>query len=163
AGRRARAGPRRPAPAAPSRARPGSLPRPAGPRRPAPGSPSRRPAGPASPPPPRARTSRTRPSAGPRAWRRTSRTRRGTAPPRTLTPPPPPGAPPGLTLRPFRGLRYSADAVEDLGAVTSPPYDVLDPDAVLALESAEPHNVVRLILPREEESGPEGRYEHAAR
>jgi uncharacterized protein (DUF1015 family) len=65
-------------------------------------------------------------------------------------------------LRPVRGLRYERSAVGDLAAVTSPPYDVLDPDAVLALESAEPHNVVRLILPREEDSGPEGRYEHAA-
>src|SRR5947208_78354 len=96
-----------------------------------------------------------------RRHRREAVDRRGRTMP-GVTPPGPPG-PPGLTLRPFRGLRYSGDAVEDLGAVTSPPYDVLDPDAVLALESAEPHNVVRLILPREEESGPEGRYEHAAR
>jgi uncharacterized protein (DUF1015 family) len=69
----------------------------------------------------------------------------------------------GLVLKPLRGLRYAPDRVSSLAAVTSPPYDVLDNDAVLALESADPHNVVRLILPREEESGPEGRYEHAAR
>src|SRR5262245_55029839 len=69
----------------------------------------------------------------------------------------------GLVLNPLRGLRYAADHVSSLAAVTSPPYDVLDGDAVIALESADPHNVVRLILPREEESGPEGRYEHAAR
>ena len=72
-------------------------------------------------------------------------------------------APRGLVLNPLRGLRYAPDRVSSLAAVTSPPYDVLDGDAVIALESADPHNVVRLILPREEESGPEGRYEHAAR
>jgi uncharacterized protein (DUF1015 family) len=59
-------------------------------------------------------------------------------------------------------VRYAPDIVDDLGAVTSPPYDVLDPEAVLGLESADPYNVVRLILPRDEESGPEGRYAHAA-
>ena len=69
----------------------------------------------------------------------------------------------GLVLNPLRGLRYDPGRVSSLAAVTSPPYDVLDADAVLALESLDPHNVVRLILPRAEESGPEGRYEHAAR
>jgi uncharacterized protein (DUF1015 family) len=69
----------------------------------------------------------------------------------------------GLVLNPLRGLRYDPDHVSSLAAVTSPPYDVLDREAVIALESADPHNVVRLILPRDEESGPEGRYEHAAR
>lgn len=73
-----------------------------------------------------------------------------------------PSGPHRLVLRPVRGLRYDHEAVGDLAAATSPPYDVLDQDAVLALESAEPHNVVRLILPRDEESGPAGRYEHAA-
>ncbi len=68
----------------------------------------------------------------------------------------------GLTLQPFRGVRYDPAAVGDLAAVTSPPYDVLDADAVLALESNESHNVVRLILPRDEECGTESRYEHAA-
>ncbi len=69
----------------------------------------------------------------------------------------------GLVLRPFRGVRFDADKVADLARVTSPPYDVVDRDGVLSLESADPHNVVRLILPRREECGDEGRYEHAAR
>ncbi len=68
----------------------------------------------------------------------------------------------GLAVHPFRGVRYVADRVGDLAAVTSPPYDVLDSDAVLALESTESHNVVRLILPRDEDCGSESRYEHAA-
>lgn len=68
----------------------------------------------------------------------------------------------GLVLAPFRGVRYQPGRVRDLGAVTSPPYDVVDAGAVAALESADPHNVVRLILPRKEGCGPEGRYAHAA-
>jgi uncharacterized protein (DUF1015 family) len=68
----------------------------------------------------------------------------------------------GLTLLPFRGVRYVEARVSDLAEVTSPPYDVLDADGVLALESADSHNVVRLILPRDDDCGPEGRYEHAA-
>lgn len=53
-----------------------------------------------------------------------------------------------LVLSPFRGLRYAADQISDLTAVTSPPYDVLDRETVAALAAAEPHNIVRVILPR---------------
>lgn len=67
-----------------------------------------------------------------------------------------------LALLPFRGVRYAADEATDLARLTSPPYDVLDAEGVLALESADSHNVVRLILPRDDDSGPEGRYQHAA-
>ncbi|MEO8328703.1 MAG: DUF1015 domain-containing protein [Candidatus Nanopelagicales bacterium] len=55
-------------------------------------------------------------------------------------------APTGLTLLPFRATRYAG---VDLAAVTSPPYDVVEPDRTLHLEAANPYNVVRLILPRE--------------
>ncbi|KPI22906.1 putative conserved protein UCP033563 [Actinobacteria bacterium OK074] len=59
------------------------------------------------------------------------------------------GAHQGLELTPFRGLRYDADRVGSLAAVTSPPYDVVvRPDGLLHLESADPHNIVRLILPQ---------------
>ncbi|WP_055492589.1 DUF1015 domain-containing protein [Streptomyces sp. TP-A0356] len=55
----------------------------------------------------------------------------------------------GLELVPFRGLRYDPDRVGSLAAVTSPPYDVVvRPDGLLHLESADPHNIVRLILPQ---------------
>lgn len=54
----------------------------------------------------------------------------------------------GLELTPFRGLRYDPDRVGSLAAVTSPPYDVVvRPDGLLHLESADPYNIVRLILP----------------
>ncbi|MGA4848015.1 DUF1015 domain-containing protein [Streptomyces sp. G5(2025)] len=55
----------------------------------------------------------------------------------------------GLDLIPFRGLRYVPEQVGSLAAVTSPPYDVVvRPDGLLHLESADPHNIVRLILPQ---------------
>ncbi|MFG2891815.1 DUF1015 family protein [Streptomyces sp. NPDC048248] len=54
----------------------------------------------------------------------------------------------GLRLLPFRGLRYAPDRVSSLTAVTSPPYDVVvRPDGVRHLETADPYNIVRLILP----------------
>lgn len=90
---------------------------------------------------------------------------------------PPPGGPgdpghvatAGLSLSPFRGLRYVPERVGTLAAVTSPPYDVVDPHRRLSLETADPHNVVRLILPRPEpeDTGErpdrDTRYRHAAR
>lgn len=78
----------------------------------------------------------------------------------TTTPPAPtPGA---LSLLPFRGVRYSPERVSSLAAVTSPPYDVVvRPDGIHYLETADPHNVVRLILPQT--ADPAERHELAAR
>ncbi|MFD1656840.1 DUF1015 domain-containing protein [Streptomyces caeni] len=68
----------------------------------------------------------------------------------------------GLDLTPFRGLRYNPDRVRSLAAVTSPPYDVVvRPDGLHHLESADPHNIVRLILPQA--PTPAARNEQAAR
>ncbi|MFI7275233.1 DUF1015 family protein [Streptomyces sp. NPDC049879] len=54
----------------------------------------------------------------------------------------------GLDLAPFRALRYATGRVAGLADVTSPPYDVVvRPDGQRALETADPHNIVRLILP----------------
>jgi uncharacterized protein (DUF1015 family) len=67
----------------------------------------------------------------------------------------------GLQLFPFRGLRYVPERVGSLSAVTSPPYDVVvRPDGLQHLESADPHNIVRLILPQA--STPAARNEQAA-
>jgi uncharacterized protein (DUF1015 family) len=53
-------------------------------------------------------------------------------------------------LAPFRGIRYARDRVSGIANVTSPPYDVIS-DAILDhLRAADPHNVVRLILPGED-------------
>ncbi|MGW2560327.1 DUF1015 domain-containing protein [Streptomyces sp. NPDC001514] len=67
----------------------------------------------------------------------------------------------GLHMIPFRGLRYVPERVGSLAAVTSPPYDVVvRPDGLHHLESADPHNIVRLILPQA--SSPAARHEQAA-
>jgi uncharacterized protein (DUF1015 family) len=68
----------------------------------------------------------------------------------------------GLELTPFRGLRYDPDRVGSLAAVTSPPYDVVvRPDGVHHLQSADPHNIVRLILPQA--ATPSARNDQAAK
>lgn len=54
---------------------------------------------------------------------------------------------PGLELAPFRGIRYAPDRVSDIANVTSPPYDVIGTGGLGHLLSADPHNIVRLILP----------------
>jgi uncharacterized protein (DUF1015 family) len=50
-----------------------------------------------------------------------------------------------LSLAAFRGLRYGPDVA--LEAVLAPPYDVVERAEALALARADPHNVVRLVLP----------------
>jgi uncharacterized protein (DUF1015 family) len=69
--------------------------------------------------------------------------------------------PDGLLVTPFQALRFRADGA-DLARRTSPPYDVIDDAGVSALEALDPHNVVRLILPRDEDGQPGSRYRAAA-
>jgi uncharacterized protein (DUF1015 family) len=57
---------------------------------------------------------------------------------------------PGLTLRPFRAVRYDPSSVSSLAAVTSPPYDLIDEEALNRFMADEPHNIVRLILPQQD-------------
>ena len=67
-------------------------------------------------------------------------------------------------FRPFRGIRYPlapAGETADLSAVSAPPYDVIDEDERAFLEARDPHNAVRLILPRDEAGGGD-RYDAAA-
>ena len=53
-------------------------------------------------------------------------------------------------LAPFRGIRYARDRVNGIANVTSPPYDVISGGILDHLRAADPHNVVRLILPGED-------------
>ena len=65
---------------------------------------------------------------------------------------------------PFRGIRYALreeTSPADVGPVAAPPYDVIDDDSRAALESSDPRNSVRLILPRDGEDGRD-RYQVAA-
>src|ERR1039457_6000855 len=68
-----------------------------------------------------------------------------------------------LSLAPFRGVRYAEDRVSGLAEVTSPPYDVIAHDIEGQLMAADPHNVVRLILPRRVRGRPGDAYSDAAR
>ncbi|MFI5735531.1 DUF1015 family protein [Kribbella sp. NPDC051587] len=67
-----------------------------------------------------------------------------------------------LRLDPLRAWRFVAGMVSGLGAVTSPPYDVLEPALVRRLTASDLHNMVRLILPRDPNLGP-SRYDEPAR
>ncbi|GAA2943415.1 DUF1015 domain-containing protein [Streptomyces enissocaesilis] len=67
----------------------------------------------------------------------------------------------GLQLIPFRGLRYVPERVSSLAAVTSHPYAAgAGPDGPHHPDSADPHHIVRLILPRG--ATPAARAEQAA-
>jgi uncharacterized protein (DUF1015 family) len=48
---------------------------------------------------------------------------------------------------PFRALRYSSELSQKMARLTAPPYDVIPEPERQRLESLDPHNVVRLILP----------------
>ena len=68
------------------------------------------------------------------------------------------------TLRPFRALRYQPSVAPDLGGLLCPPYDVISPVEHEALLAADPHNAVRLELPKPPPGGaPAERYREAAR
>ncbi|MGY1673779.1 DUF1015 domain-containing protein [Geodermatophilus sp. SYSU D00710] len=65
--------------------------------------------------------------------------------------PSPLGSPPrlatGLDVRPFRALTYRQRDPGHLARVSSPAYDLVTPDGAERLAAADPHNIVRLILP----------------
>jgi uncharacterized protein (DUF1015 family) len=55
--------------------------------------------------------------------------------------------PTGLEVRPFRALTYRQRDPASLARVSSPAYDLVTPAGRERLAEADPHNVVRLILP----------------
>ncbi|RBY84659.1 DUF1015 family protein [Blastococcus sp. TF02A-26] len=59
----------------------------------------------------------------------------------------PPAAAGGLEVRPFRALTYRRHDPGQLARVSSPAYDLVTVAARHQLAQADPHNVVRLILP----------------
>src|SRR5438105_2062068 len=67
-------------------------------------------------------------------------------------------------VRAFRAFRYDLGRVGELSDVVAPPYDVIDPALQQALYERSPHNVIRLILNREEATDTEhnNRYTRAA-
>jgi uncharacterized protein (DUF1015 family) len=67
-------------------------------------------------------------------------------------------------IRAFRAYRYDLGRVGNLSDVVAPPYDVIDPALQQALYDRSPHNVIRLILNREEpgDTDTNNRYTRAA-
>ena len=53
----------------------------------------------------------------------------------------------GLDVGPFRALTYARHDPGHLARVSSPAYDLVTPDGRERLAAADPHNIVRLILP----------------
>jgi uncharacterized protein (DUF1015 family) len=56
----------------------------------------------------------------------------------------------GLDVRPFRALTYRDHSPEHLARVSSPAYDLVTAAGRERLAAADPHNIVRLILPHVE-------------
>ena len=52
-------------------------------------------------------------------------------------------------IRPFRGLRYSAEA-GSLGILTAPPYDVISEQERISFSTRSPYNIVHLTLPEQQ-------------
>jgi uncharacterized protein (DUF1015 family) len=53
------------------------------------------------------------------------------------------------TLKPLRGLRYNTEKIA-ISEVIAPPYDVISPEAREKLYLLNQHNVVRLILGKDD-------------
>jgi uncharacterized protein (DUF1015 family) len=68
-------------------------------------------------------------------------------------------------VSPFTGLVFDESVVGPLGPVTAPPYDSISAEHERRLHSASPHNVVRLILGRDEpgDDNLENKYTRGAR
>ena len=68
------------------------------------------------------------------------------------------------TIKPFKGLRYNPALIEDLAAVITPPYDVIDGAAQARYYEQSPYNIIRLeygmIRPGDDER--DNRYSRAA-
>jgi uncharacterized protein (DUF1015 family) len=60
---------------------------------------------------------------------------------------PPPSGPEGLDVHPFRALTYRQHDPAQLARVSSPAYDLVTAAGRDRLAAADPHNIVRLILP----------------
>jgi uncharacterized protein (DUF1015 family) len=66
-------------------------------------------------------------------------------------------------VRPFRALHYDPEKIPDIGSCLSQPYDVISAERQEAYYQQHPHNVIRLILGREQSGdGPsDNRYTRA--
>lgn len=65
------------------------------------------------------------------------------------------------TIKAFRGIRFNEQRVGSFDNVVTPPFDVIDSPTRDQLESLSPYNMVRLLLPKDDDGL--SRYEAAAR
>ena len=63
------------------------------------------------------------------------------------------------TVKGFRGIRYNPEKIKNFGDVLAPPYDVINSKEQDELYNKNPHNVIRLILPKGED---DSKYQEAA-
>ena len=50
-------------------------------------------------------------------------------------------------IKPFKGIRYNKEKIQNLGKVVSPPYDVISEQEKRNYLNSSPYNITRLILP----------------
>ncbi len=65
-------------------------------------------------------------------------------------------------ISPFKGLLYNQKKIKDIYSVVAPPYDVIKEEERTRLADRDQHNVVRLILSRDDSVSGENRYQVAA-
>lgn len=63
------------------------------------------------------------------------------------------------TVKGIRGIRYNPGKIDDFADVLAPPYDVINANQQDDLYNKNPHNVIRLILPKGDD---DSKYEEAA-
>ncbi|MGR3319410.1 MAG: DUF1015 domain-containing protein [Candidatus Anammoxibacter sp.] len=54
------------------------------------------------------------------------------------------------TIKPFQGMRYNLDKINDLSDVVTPPYDVISPQEQGAFYQRHPNNIIRLTKGKDE-------------
>ncbi|MBN2469177.1 MAG: DUF1015 domain-containing protein [Anaerolineae bacterium] len=59
-------------------------------------------------------------------------------------------------IKPFRGVRYNPDRIDDLSAVTSQPYDRISPELAARYRARSPYNITDIILGHNEDEGMPG-------
>ncbi|MFZ3049037.1 MAG: DUF1015 domain-containing protein [Desulfatirhabdiaceae bacterium] len=63
-------------------------------------------------------------------------------------------------IYPFKGIVYNPDRIQNLGDVTTPPYDVISEAEQAEFYNRHPHNIIRLILGKTRETDHEGNNRH---
>jgi len=70
-----------------------------------------------------------------------------------------------VSIRPFKGILYNQDKIDNLSNVTTPPYDVISPTEQDSLYSLSNFNIIRIILGKEKSGDDQSnnKYKRAAK